>query len=313
MTYLITGGAGYIGSHIATQLAQDNQEVVVYDSLISGLPSRLPSNVMLEVGDVRDEFNVHSVLKKYKVRYILHLAALKSVEESFKKEKEYNSVNVDGTRILLKAAIYNNIERFIFSSSAAVYGVSDSTQVSEKNSIRPISPYGKTKYEAEKLLLNAVAENKISGCSLRYFNVGGRLNPLLSDMNVSNVIPIFLQILREGGTARIFGNDFETRDGTCERDYIHVCDVAMAHCHVLKTKVEDLLPVFNLGTGRGTTVYELINLISELTGVTLKHENCPRRDGDPASIVADPSLIREAIGYQTKLGIRDILSSILSS
>ena len=298
-TWLITGGAGYIGSHIADAFLDDGMDVIVYDSLYRGLESRVQylrdkheKEIPLIIEDIRDTEALALALRSYAPDGIIHTAALKSVEESTQKPDEYFEVNVHATRALLETISSIGIHNCIFSSTAAVYGTPDhSIPIRESDTKNPISPYGASKLAAENVIDDFLEHVENSGTSLRFFNVIGAASPELSDNSTDNLLPIVVNKLRRNEKVVIFGVDYPTSDGTCIRDYVDVRDVAIAHLAAAKSRA--LMPkAMNVGTGRGNSVRKIINLTASMLGqndIDVVEGN--RRAGDPASLTADTSLI----------------------
>ncbi|WP_031507831.1 UDP-glucose 4-epimerase GalE [Streptomyces megasporus] len=313
MTWLVTGGAGYIGAHVVWALTGAGERVVVLDDLSGGVPERLPSDVPLVRGTVRDRAVLDRVIVDHGVAGVVHLAAKKQVGESMERPLEYYRENVHGLTVLLEAVVAAGVRRFLFSSSAAVYGVPEEDPVTEDTPCRPINPYGETKLAGEWLVRSAGRAHGLSTACLRYFNVAGAARPELADTGVSNVIPMFFDALTRGEPPRIFGDDYPTPDGTCVRDYIHVADLADAHLAVARRLTE--LPAgedltVNVGTGRGVSVRELADLVAEVTGI---HEPAPlvvaRRPGDPAGVVASAERIGAELGWSPRHGVRRMVAS----
>lgn len=312
MTWLITGGAGYIGSHVVHAAQQSGYELVVVDNLSNGNAQRLPSNIPLLRANIGDE-SVRSFMQQHKVEGIVHLAAMKSVGESHLIPIEYWNSNVSQMIQFLDFAQQCSVRKFVFSSSAAVYGQPNVDMISESQSLNPINNYGRTKVAGE-LLLDSIAESYgLSSVSLRYFNVAGALNSELRDTKLQNLIPIVVDKLRSNMPIQIFGSDFPTADGTCVRDYIHVVDIAEAHVSAMKYVSSHSRPneKFNLGTGTGTSVLEVVSAVAAAFGGASTLEYCERRVGDPARLVAEVSSVAEKLGWEAKYGIQQISISSL--
>lgn len=229
MTWLITGGAGYIGAHVARAMVAADERVVVLDDRSSGIVERLPDAVTLVEGSASDRALLDRVLADHAVSGVVHLAAKKQVGESVEKPLLYYRENVAGLAVLLEAVVAAGVSRFLFSSSAAVYGVPDVDLITEETPCLPINPYGETKLTGEWLVRAAGRAHGISTACLRYFNVAGAAAPELADTGVFNIVPMMFERLTRGEAPRIFGDDYPTPDGTCVRDYIHVADLADAH------------------------------------------------------------------------------------
>ena len=271
-SWLITGGAGYIGTHIADLFIADGKDVVLIDSLYQGLESRVAYlrkkhgvEIPLHVIDIRDYTAVENILKTKTFTGIVHTAALKAVGESVEKPDEYKEVNYTATVELLKLAEKYGVKKFLFSSTAAVYGSPDSMEPCKENGpLAPISPYGTTKLDAESKVSEFINTPGNSGTSLRFFNVVGTSSPELLDNSVENLVPIVLGKLNQGQAPVIFGIDYPTQDGTCVRDYVDVRDIAAAHLTAANSKTP-IPPIINVGTGRGASVREIIKLVLEAT------------------------------------------------
>ncbi|GAA2424556.1 UDP-glucose 4-epimerase GalE [Streptomyces macrosporus] len=313
MTWLVTGGAGYIGAHVARALSEAGERVVVLDDLSNGLPERLPPEVPLVRGTVSDRPLLDRTLAEHGVTGVVHLAAKKQVGESVERPLAYYRENVHGLTVLLEAVVAAGVRRFLFSSSAAVYGMPEEDPVTEDTPCVPLSPYGETKLAGEWLVRATGRAHGMATACLRYFNVAGAARPELADLGVSNVIPMFFDALTRGEAPRIFGDDYPTPDGTCIRDYIHVVDLADAHLATARRLAE--LPggedlTLNVGTGRGVSVRELADLVAEVTGV---REPAPlvvaRRPGDPAGVVASAERIGKELGWAPRYGVRQMVAS----
>ncbi|MFH8366917.1 UDP-glucose 4-epimerase GalE [Streptomyces sp. NPDC018031] len=313
MTWLITGGAGYIGAHVVRVMAEAGERVAVLDDLSTGVPGRLPAGVPLVTGSTLDRALLDRTLADLGVTGVVHLAARKQVAESVEQPLRYYRENVHGLTVLLEAVAAAGIGRFLFSSSAAVYGTPDVDLVTEDLTCAPVNPYGETKLAGEWLVRAAGAAHGISTACLRYFNVAGAARPELADTGVSNIVPMMFERVTGGEPPRIFGDDYPTPDGTCVRDYIHVEDLASAHLAVARRLAEpagsgDL--TVNIGTGQGVSVREMAGLILEVTGRTgLVPRVEPRRAGDPARVVGSTELIGKELGWSARHGVRAMVES----
>jgi UDP-glucose 4-epimerase len=318
--WLITGGAGYIGAHVADAFLASGKDVVIYDSLYQGLESRIEylrkkynKEIPLIVADIRDTAKFDEVLTTYKPYGIIHTAALKAVGESMEKPDEYFEVNLHATTKLLELASQHGIKNFIFSSTAAVYGSPDhSNPIKEDDPKNPISPYGASKLAAEGEVNKFLDIPGNHGTSLRFFNVVGTAAPELLDNSVENLVPIVINKLKAGEPPVIYGTDYPTPDGTCVRDYVDVRDIARAH--LTAADFQGNLPLaLNVGTGKGGSVRQVINLVSTAFGksdVTPAEEN--RRPGDAAFLCANASLIKRSIGlvciYELKASTHSLIN-----
>ncbi|GGU41390.1 UDP-glucose 4-epimerase GalE [Streptomyces lavendofoliae] len=312
MTWLITGGAGFIGSHVVKAMAAGGERIVVLDDLSTGRPERLPDGVPLEVGTVLDRDTVDRVLREHAVTGIVHIAGKKQVAESVAKPLHYYRENVEGLRTLLEGAVEAGVTRFLFSSSAAVYGMPDVDLVTETTPCAPINPYGETKLAGEWLVAAAGRTHGMATASLRYFNVAGAATPELGDDGVFNLVPMVFERLTAGEQPLVFGDDYPTPDGTCIRDYIHVEDIASAHVAAARRLVADpeASLVLNIGRGEGVSVTEMVDIIQDVTGRTdVKPLVTGRRPGDPARVVASADRIAEELGWSARHGVREMVES----
>ena len=319
--WLVTGGAGYIGTHIADEFISNGKSVVIYDSLYQGLESRLVYlrakhgvEIPLIKADIRDYNEIESVIRKYKIDGIVHTAALKAVGESMEKPDEYFQVNLEATSELIEIAKRNGVKKFIFSSTAAVYGSPDTMEPCKEDGPKaPISPYGDSKYQAESKVTAFVDTPGNFGTSLRFFNVVGAAAPELLDNSVENLVPIVLGKLNKGEAPVIFGTDYPTPDGTCIRDYVDVRDVARAHLAAANATTK-LPPTMNIGTGRGASVREIIKLVLDAINKTDSAViEDARRAGDPASLCADVSLAKSAMGFESQYSLEASVRSLFYS
>ena len=313
MTWLITGGAGYIGGHVVQAMLTAGLRVAVLDDLSTGDPGRLPAGVPLVRGSVLDPAVVAGALAEHEVSGVLHFAAKKQVGESVERPFHYYRENLQGLQTVLEAVADAGVRRFLFSSSAAVYGMPDVDLVTEVTPCAPMSPYGETKLAGEWLVKAAGTAYGISTACLRYFNVAGAATPLLADDGVFNLVPMVFERLTAGEAPRIFGADYPTPDGTCIRDYIHVADVATAHVAAARRLAADPAGetslVLNIGRGEGVSVREMLDMIGRVTGYDASGEVTPRRAGDPARVVAAADLIRKELGWSADHGVEDMVSS----
>ena len=310
MTWLLTGGAGYIGAHIAHALRASGRDVVVLDDLSSGLASRLPDDVELVQASVLECDTVAATLKQHRIEGVIHLAAKKSVSESVADPGFYYHQNVFGLRQLLVAMNRADVSRLVFSSSAAVYGAAEGPAVDETSPTIPANPYGWTKLIGEDLVRYAGQVTGLGWLSLRYFNVAGAGAPELADTGVSNLIPMTFRALDEGRRPQVFGDDYPTPDGSCIRDFIHVADLADAHvAAAIALENGEESAVYNVGTGVGTSVKEVLRVVREVTGRDLDPQVAPRRAGDPPAVVADARAISEHLGWRATRDLRDMIAS----
>ena len=312
MTILVTGGAGYIGSHTVRTLVEQGRDVVVLDTLELGTRSRIGATPFVE-GDVRDERVVEKTLRKYDVTEVIHFAAYKAVGESMEQPLRYWSNNVGGTISLVHTMLANGVERIVFSSSAGVYGNPERIPVTEDEPARPESVYAETKATMERFLTSCDAIG-LRSVSLRYFNAAGASDDasIGEDWSHSqNLIPrVMKAMLGASDPLQVFGNDYPTPDGTCVRDYIHVVDLADAHVKALDYIATGGPSIAcNVGTGMGTSVLEVIDMAEQVSGRKVPFEFAPRRAGDPSTVFADPTLVRAILGWKATRDLRDIVSS----
>ncbi|MFJ8631839.1 UDP-glucose 4-epimerase GalE [Streptomyces sp. NPDC093568] len=311
MTWLITGGAGYIGAHVVRAMTEAGEKAVVYDDLSTGVADRVPNGVPLVVGSTLDGKRVARALADHAVTGVVHLAAKKQVGESVERPLHYYHENLEGLRVLLEAVAAAEVPSFVFSSSAAVYGVPDVDLVTEETPCLPMSPYGETKLAGEWLVRATGRATGMATASLRYFNVAGAASPELGDAGVFNLIPMVFERLTENAAPRIFGDDYLTPDGTCIRDYIHVVDLAEAHVATARalrsSPGHDL--TLNIGRGEGVSVREMIDMINAITGYDRSPTVTPRRPGDPARVVASADRTAAELGWKAKHDVRDMIKS----
>ena len=313
MTWLITGGAGYIGAHVVSSFLAKGINCAVLDDFSSGVRSRVPETVTIFEGDICDRAVVARALASQPFEGIVHLAAKKSVEESVYNPELYQRVNVEGTRVLLDVATEYGVKNFLYSSSAAVYGEQDHAVMLESDTCHPMSPYGATKLEAEDLV-TAMGDKGMNVCSLRYFNVAGTQNKQLADTSVSNLFPILINAIRANKAPQIFGTDYPTPDGTCVRDYVHVVDLANVHRDIAQALGKKEIPrVINVGTGQGLSVREVVDAMLVATNSPLKAIESGRRAGDPAQLIAGVELLRQTLGVLPEKGLKEIVESVINN
>ncbi|MFB7734792.1 UDP-glucose 4-epimerase GalE [Streptomyces sp. NPDC056112] len=311
--WMITGGAGFIGAHVVRAMTEGGRKVMVYDDLSTGSRDRVPAGVPLVVGSVLDRPRLEAAIREHGVTGVVHIAAKKQVGESVERPLYYYRENVTGLQTLLEAMTGTGVERLVFSSSAAVYGMPDVDLVTEETECVPMSPYGESKLVGEWLINAAARAHGIRSASLRYFNVAGAASPELSDSGVFNLIPMVFERLEAGEAPRIFGDDYATPDGTCVRDYIHVQDIASAHLAAatrLETAPAGTALTLNIGRGEGSSVQEMVDRILKVTGREgTVPEVTERRPGDPARVVASADRVREELGWSARHGLDDMIES----
>jgi UDP-glucose 4-epimerase len=300
MRVLVTGGAGYIGSVIVARLTARGHDVVVYDDLSRGHVAAVPAGVPLVRGDVRDATAVRTALEDGDCEAVVHMAALAEVAESVARPDWYRSVNEEGTAAVVQAAVAAGAGRFVFSSTAAVYGAPERTPIDEKDALAPANPYGETKLAGERLLQQARERGELAATALRYFNACGADDEAGEDHDPeTHLIPLALRAARDGAPIKVFGEDYPTPDGTCVRDYVHVADLADAHIAALEA-LPEVQGSFNLGTGTGDSVRTVLDTVERVTGLPLVHEAAPRRAGDPPVLVASNRRAAERLGWRPR-------------
>jgi UDP-glucose 4-epimerase len=314
VTWLVTGGAGYIGAHVVRLLVERGEEVVVLDDLSTGARDAIPG-VPLLVGDVADTAWVADALRTHSTHAVVHFAAKKQVGESVGDPLLYYRENVGGLRSLLTAMTEARVDTIVFSSSAATYGMPvDSAPIREDARLAPESPYGYTKVVCEQMLSDVARATGLHYASLRYFNVAGAATDDLGDRAVLNLIPIVFHALASGVAPRVFGNDYPTPDGTCIRDYVHVADLAHAHLAAFAALQNGFdHQTFNVGTGKGSSVLEVLQCVESVTGRKLDPVITDRRPGDPACTVASVDKIRAALGWEAKHDLQSMVASAWSA
>lgn len=317
MTTLVIGGAGYIGAHVVQLLLERGESVAVVDDLSTGFRNRIGDAPLIEQ-DVTADGAVEVLEREMRergVKAVIHFAAHKQVGESVEKPEMYWHDNIGGLANVLDAAARAGVRDFVFSSSAAVYGTPDVDLVDEELECRPINPYGATKYVGEWMLADAERAHGMRTVALRYFNVAGAGSPELADTLVMNLVPIVLDTLECGKGPKVFGNDYDTPDGTCIRDYVHVEDLADAHVAALGYLENDEREhrVFNVGTGKGSSVLEVIDAIGRAKGIEITPEIAPRRAGDPARLVCSTERIEKALGWKSSKDLDDIVRSAVEA
>lgn len=306
MTVLVTGGAGYIGSHMVLELAGRGEEVVVLDDLSTGFSWAVPAGVELVVGDVGDAALVSRLVAERGITEIVHFAAKIVVPDSVADPLGYYLGNTVKTRALIEAAIAAGVRRIIFSSTAAVYGEPGVEVIAESVPTAPINPYGRSKLMSEWMLADAARAHGITYTALRYFNVAGA-DPHgrsgQSSLKATHLIKVASQAAAgERGGMEIFGTDYPTADGTCIRDYIHVTDLAGAHWAALqRLRAGGGSLTLNCGYGRGYSVMEVVEVVKRVSGVDFPVKLSPRRPGDPAALVAGAERIRSELGWTPQL------------
>jgi UDP-glucose 4-epimerase len=320
MRILVTGGAGYIGSHTLLQLLRAQHDVLIYDNYSNSSPEVLKrisqlTNANFEFceGDIQELGLLSSAFGEFRPEAVIHFAGLKAVEESHAKPLEYYAQNVSGSINLLQAMSQHNCRQIVFSSSATVYGEAKYLPYDEEHPLRPTNPYGRTKYFIEEIIRDWVAScEERSAVLLRYFNpVGADLSGRIGEdpSNIPNNLVPYISRVAVGRLQHlnVFGADYDTRDGTGERDYVHVEDLARAHLAALEfSAIETGCEAINVGTGRGETVLEMVKTFEKVSGQVVPYQVCPRRDGDVARSLAAVGKAERLLGWEAKLNVDDM-------
>lgn len=311
-TILVTGGAGYIGSACVDFLNREGHKVIVFDNLSNGQKDKLPAGVELVLGDITKAEEVLTVCQKYNFDTVIHCAAKKAVGESEINPSLYFYNNVLGSLNVLSAMEQCKIPQIIFSSTAAVYQPSPlQLPVKETDSLEPVNVYGRTKLMVEEMIKDYARLGKINSYTIfRYFNVAGDVGLGYQEKNAQNVFPLLANAVTQGEEFSIFGTDFDTPDGTGVRDYIHLLDLVNAHSLALEKEING---VFNLGTGKGYSVRELVNTFSKVANKTMNVKEVSRRPGDPAMLTADASKALSKLGWQPVHTLEEMVESTLAT
>ncbi|PPF13566.1 MULTISPECIES: UDP-glucose 4-epimerase GalE [unclassified Rathayibacter] len=311
MAWLVTGGAGYIGAHVVRAFSEQGIDPVVLDDLSSGHASFVPEGVPFHQGSILDEALLDRVLAEHDIEGVVHVAGFKYAGVSVQRPLHTYEQNVTGTMRVLAAMERAGVSSIVFSSSAAVYGAVDVEIVTEDTPKSPESPYGESKLIGEWLLADAGRAHGVRHASLRYFNVVGSGYPDVYDTSPHNLFPLVFEALLDGRTPRINGDDYPTPDGTCVRDYIHVADLALAHVAAARRLAagEPIDPVYNLGSGSGASVGEIMRAIADSTGIAFTPEVAPRRPGDPPRIVASGETAARDLGWEMRHTVAEMVES----
>jgi UDP-glucose 4-epimerase len=309
MSWLVTGGAGYIGAHVVRAFSDQGLESVVLDDLSSGHRDFVPEGVPFVQGSILDTGLVASTLREHGVTGVVHVAGFKYAGVSVERPLHTYDQNVTGTVSLLKAMQDNDVDKVVFSSSAATFGTPNEDLVTEASSTSPESPYGESKLIGEWLLRDQGRAAGLKHTSLRYFNVVGSSTDEVYDTSPHNLFPLVIEALIEGRTPRINGDDYQTPDGTCVRDYVHVGDLALSHVAAAQKLTDGvaLEPVYNLGSGEGLSVRQIMDAMARVTGVDFEPEIHARRPGDPDRIVASGELAARDLDWQMRHDIDDMV------
>ena len=310
---LVIGGAGYIGSHMVRMLAKQGYNPVVFDNLSKGHREAV-ANYPFELGDLGDKARLTEVFKKYGIEAVMHFAAFAEVGESVKEPSKYYHNNVAKVLDLLDALVENDIKYFVFSSTAATFGEPIRPKIDESHPQNPINPYGNTKLMVEKILADFDTAYSLKATALRYFNASGAddSGEIGESHNPeTHLIPIVLQAAAgKRASIKMFGTDYPTPDGTCVRDYVHVNDLARAHILALEKMFKDNVSErFNLGSGNGFSVAEIVKEAKRITGIDFTVEKAPRRDGDPAVLVADSAKAERILGWKPQYNLTRIIET----
>ena len=305
MSVLICGGAGYIGSHAVKKFIADGENVVVVDSLETGHRAAIDPNAKFYQGDIRNREVLNRIFAENKIEAVIHFAAYSLVGESVVEPLKYFNNNVGGMQTLLEAMDCYSVDKIVFSSTAAVYGEPKKIPIEEDDPTQPTNPYGETKLTMEKMMRWVSRANNINFVSLRYFNAAGAIEDgSIGEAHVheTHLIPLILQVpLKKRDAITIFGTDYPTADGTCIRDYIHVLDLADAHLKALKyLRAGGQSDIFNLGSGAGFSVKQMIAAAEKVTGQSIKVKSGERRAGDPAVLVASSAKARRVLNWAPK-------------
>jgi UDP-glucose 4-epimerase len=313
MRVLVTGGAGYIGSHTVRLLRERGDSVVVLDSLEYGYAAAVGGSTLI-VGSTQDQGLVRELLADHKIDSVIHFAAYKAVGESMTAPARYFDNNVNGTLCLLQAMKQEGVRNLVFSSTAAVYGTPRTLPVKESDPVAPENPYGESKLMVEQMLRWYDACHGLRSVALRYFNAAGAsLDGRIGEdpRRVQNLVPLVMKAATgRAPKVQVYGTDYPTPDGTAIRDYIHVLDLADAHLRALDfLRKEDRSDIFNLGTGKGASVKEVLTTARRVSGVDIPTEYVPRRPGDPIAVYADNSKAKAALAWTPKYGLDEIVET----
>ena len=311
MSVLVTGGAGYIGSHVVRLLKLRGDDVVVLDDLSTGHADRIGDVPLVRLDlSSHDSVDVlHRAIVQHRVDAVIHVAARKQVGQSMERPTFYMRQNVGGMINLLDAMETSGVRRFVFSSSAATYGAPDMAEIDELTECVPINTYGETKLIGERMCDRSAAAWGLAAASLRYFNVAGAGWPDLGDPAAFNLIPIVFDRLVSGARPQVFGDDYPTPDGSCIRDYVHVLDLAEAHVLALDRLDAPEHRVLNIGTGRGSSVFDVLDVIGRATGLDTTPDVVERRPGDPARLVGNVDRAAAELGWRAVRELPEIVAS----
>jgi UDP-glucose 4-epimerase len=302
MNILVTGGAGYVGSVCAEQLIKEKHRVVVYDNLSAGHRAAVSPRAVFIEGELADAAKLRNVLKRYRIEAIMHFAAKALVEESVRNPAPFYANNVTATLALLDLVVENKINKFIFSSSAAVYGEPQAVPIAEDHPTVPVNSYGETKLAIERVLHWYAQAYGMTFAALRYFNAAGATATLGEDHRPeTHLLPRLLDAALDSSKEfLLFGDDYPTPDGTCLRDFVHVLDIARAHVLALRKLARIKSAIYNVGLGQGYSIREAVSAVEEVTRRKINVRVAPRRAGDPARLVASPARISGELGWKPR-------------
>ncbi|MGM7698844.1 UDP-glucose 4-epimerase GalE [Microbacterium sp. A84] len=314
MSWIVTGGAGYIGAHVVRALADAGLTPVILDDLSSGVASFVPEGVPFVQGSILDRALVEKTLRDHNAEGVIHVAGYKYAGVSVNRPLHTYAQNVEGTRVILEAMDAAGVTNIVFSSSAAVFGTPDVSLVVEETAKKPASPYGESKLIGEWLLRDqaiatADSDKPLRHTSLRYFNVVGSADPTVYDVSPHNLFPIVFEALIAEKTPKIFGDDYNTPDGTNVRDYVHVGDIAAAHVEAAKRLASgaSIEAAYNLGSGDGLSVKQIMDAVARVTGIDFTPEIGPRRPGDPDRIVATGELAARDLDWKMRYTVDEMV------
>jgi UDP-glucose 4-epimerase len=314
---LVVGGAGYIGSHVVKELIRRDEKVIVLDNLSTGHRTAVDDKAIFIEGDLGSRSDVAAIFKEYPVQAVMHFAAASLVGESMQNPMKYYKSNVSSTLMLLQTMLEYKVTKFIFSSTAAVYGIPSVDFITEETPVNPINPYGRSKVMVEQMLADFAQAYGLEYVALRYFNAAGADETAEIGEDHSpetHLIPIVLQhLLGQRSSISVFGSDYPTPDGTCIRDYIHVTDLACAHLlaldSLLRSHEEKIGEIYNLGNGKGYSVHEIIRMCEKVTGREARVEYVERRPGDPPVLVASAEKAERMLGWKPMYNLEGIVQT----
>ncbi|MBI4209932.1 MAG: UDP-glucose 4-epimerase GalE [Candidatus Diapherotrites archaeon] len=313
MKVLVTGGAGYIGSVVSRALLEETTEVAIVDNLAGGHREAVPKGARFYRTDILEKKNLSRAMARERPDAVMHFAASMQVGESMREPLKYYRNNVLGTANVLEAMAENGCSAIVFSSTAAVYGTPKTMPITEDEVPKPVNPYGSSKLAAESMIREFAGTNGTKYAILRYFNAAGSAFGIMGESHKpeTHIIPMCLNAALHGKKLEVFGTDYPTKDGTCIRDYVHVLDIAKAHMKALDYALKKPSDCFNIASGSGHSVMEVIGVAEKASGKKIKTENRPRRPGDPAELVASNNKALEKLGWKPGLNLEEMVSSAL--